>query len=937
MPHNDYYKYNDESDDNTTVIKKFKDFIEQHKCDKTGLTHTTYTGGKYSFVGEAYQEFLERYTNILKLKIKFDLHFIERPNDNGVTFLFIDVDYDHIGEDRLYNKDHIEQIIRVTNDFLKENFIVTDYQLTAFVTEKSEPVNRSGKEDMYKDGFHIYYPYLPMKESYRYFVIDYLISLMIDNKFLDGIEYKNSVEKIFDTSIIKSNGITMIGSRKKEGEPYKLTHIYDTQLNDIGIDCYDDEDLVYVLSNQQYDEDGSVEACESAMADIDRVNGQYNGGNKKKIIDVKKKGNMMRGESDGSQRNNGKFDKISGVVVNEQIVRKKTVENQRDIELASALCKILSKKRAGDYNSWIRVAFALRAVDESLFDAFDEFSKKDMSKYGGKVSCADIWKEAKKFEQFYTIGSLRHWARIDNSKEFYTIIRKLNDAIFGRAESGKHVDIAQVVYELYKDRFVCIDITKKKWYEFQDHRWVIVQSAYTLEELISDEVRRMMATYCSEKLRESANNADGFEQDNRKFQKMMKMVDNLADVKFRENVVKACANKFYDSKFQLKLDSNNYLVGFTNGVYDLKEFAFRDGLPSDYISKTVGYDWLEYTGDEPVFTKINNFFSQVHVDQDMREYVLTFIASILRGGSDQKVHIWTGGGGNGKSATIDLVKSMMGDYFGSLPITVLTRKRGSSSSATPEFADKYGKRFLVLNESEHNDVIYVGQMKEYSGGDTIMARPLYGDPFEYKPQFKMALTCNNLPNIPSTDDGTWRRLRVTPYESKFVDRKPNGPREFLKDEELQEEFPLWKQPFMWLIITKYYPIYEAGIKQNDLEEDEDNKIVKNDKLTEEDATRINRVLKFKIREPAKVKMYTKNYKKDSDVYMEFLEENFIKTNDPVDKENIMFMFETFRQWYTASYTEKPPAKKVFISYLKKAKYDIDKQNVVGVKYALGLD
>ena len=68
--------------------------------------------------------------------------------------------------------------------------------------------------------------------------------------------------------------------------------------------------------------------------------------------------------------------------------------------------------------------------------------------------------------------------------------------------------------------------------------------------------------------------------------------------------------------------------------------------------------------------------------------------------------------------------------------------RTSSSNATPELADKVGKRLLVMNEPEHDDVVNAGIMKELTGQDRIMARPLYGKPFYYIPQFIPILPCN---------------------------------------------------------------------------------------------------------------------------------------------------------------------------------------------------
>ena len=152
---------------------------------------------------------------------------------------------------------------------------------------------------------------------------------------------------------------------------------------------------------------------------------------------------------------------------------------------------------------------------------------------------------------------------------------------------------------------------------------------------------------------------------------------------------------------------------------------------------------------------------------------MAYCASFLEGSNkDQKFMIWTGNGMNGKGTLIDLLDNTFNGnsdgYFGTLPPTILTQKRGSSSAATPELADKFGKRVITLQEPEGDDKIHVGFMKNITGQDKIEARPLYGDPFQYTPQFKLLVACNHLPNIPSDDGGTWRRIRVIDFGIKFT-------------------------------------------------------------------------------------------------------------------------------------------------------------------------
>ena len=229
----------------SSLMNNFRSFIDSHRT-KTNITHTSLgtPKGSFSFVGKYYQQFMEQYVNILEYTTKnnldANLHFVERPNSNGVTLLFIDIDYDHQKSKRLYTEEHITHIVQTVNHIVSTNFDVTEYQLQAFVTEKPKPTKRPNK-DIYKDGLHIYYPYLPMTIKFRYFVMDCLTQLLIAGDLLSGIKYLNKPETIFDTSIVKNNGILMIGSKKEGSLPYKLTNIYNTNLNKLSTNEYDNE------------------------------------------------------------------------------------------------------------------------------------------------------------------------------------------------------------------------------------------------------------------------------------------------------------------------------------------------------------------------------------------------------------------------------------------------------------------------------------------------------------------------------------------------------------------------------------------------------------------------------------------------------------------------------------------------------------------------
>jgi len=327
----------------------------------------------------------------------------------------------------------------------------------------------------------------------------------------------------------------------------------------------------------------------------------------------------------------------------------------------------------------------------------------------------------------------------------------------------------------------------------------MINNVYALVDKICDEFVKVSSKYLAEESDSST-----------KTKRIRQTVTKLKTHQFRDSVL--IADKFLDNTFEQKLDDNPNLIGFNNGVYDHKNRYFRAGNPNDYISLSVGYDYEQYLQNDDIIREIKSFFSTVHPDINMQKYILTFIASCLEGiNKDNRFTIWKGkNGSNGISSTFGLILYTFGDYFGVLRSTVLT-KEYDLDSATPELAHAKGKRFVMIQELDYNAVIYTGLIKLLSGSDYIVARPLYGDRFIYRPQFKMVLACNKLPQLSSNDEGAFRRILVSPWESEFVNKPLSH--QYQKDPQLMNKIKTWKSAFMWLLLNEYYPEYcEHGLR-----------------------------------------------------------------------------------------------------------------------------
>lgn len=870
-------------------------FLLDHKVEGKNVTYThTCFGppwGKYNIPDDDYDEFISYYTNTL-VTTNRNLHITEKPKEVAPLCIDVDWKFSKEGQKRMYTADDIKNILKGIKHILKQLFVIKKKHLKAFVFEKEEPTEAK-KNSVYKDGIHIIYPFLPLNTVMRYLITTEISNYTVENNTFKNIPFTNPVDDIFDTAVVSRNGWMMYGSVKHKGNPYFLTHIYNHSIKEIDVNSFEHHELPNMLNVRQYDNDDSLEF--KNPEDTELVE-------KLKMIDSK------------FINKSKKKDKLIPEK-NYEFTTNIDVKLTEDGEKAVKLLYILDKKRAIQTQLWFELCWTLHNIDSNLYLHFVEFSKKGGPRFSLE-GCNEYWEKAKIWKQKNRdrkglgLASLERWAMEDNSDKYLEIKKDEIMPHLLNAETATHYDVATAIYNSYRFTYVCSGIKSDIWYEYQNHKWVQIEAGFTLYRKISkdfiNKILNLVSWFVNQTTVASGQDRDKFFT---KAEKMTKLVTRLKDTTFKTKVMSECRSLFHIQNFEQDyLDNNRDLIGFENGVYDLEKGYFRPGSPEDYISLTTGYDYKEYDINDPVMEDIMDYFRKVQVDDDMRKYLLTLMASFLDGHiRQQKFIMWTGSGSNSKSMAVNFLQRAMGDYSDVLPPTIFTMKRKSSSNATPELANKKGKRFIVLQEPEEDDKIQVGVMKEYTGGDKIHARALHQAPIVYHPQFKIILVCNKLPNISATDGGTWRRVRVTPWESEFLelDQKIVNPKkQFYKDYGLEDRMKEWKEAFIWLLLNKYYKEY----REND----------------------------YKINEPAKVTEFTDKYKKESDMFYEFFQTKTERTNNNNDNVNINSLYDSFKEFYEDSYgSQNCPRKKELIKNLEKQNLRIRGIYVYGLLYTGG--
>jgi phage/plasmid-associated DNA primase len=628
-------------------IVEYNNFLKAHVTDGD-YTHTSFgmPFKKYNIPDDDLDTFYTLYSNLINVT---DLFITERPKP--VSQLLIDIDWHLKDSDRQYTKDDIKYIVSKTNAILKTYYRLTKKNLKAYVTEKDRPTKIENKDE-YKDGFHIMYPNMPMSKAMRYILIDELRDTVEQEDGFGHIKFTNSLESVFDISIVNRNGWMLYGSRKHNGHLYKLTTIYNYDLTEDDLDRHDNLELTNLLSNRKFKDNQECEFDEDTNKvelerKIEAALLKYEDKSKKSKAKKPKQPqeDIIDNPDEPPEDNDNK------APPKESEATKKLKKQRSEINVAKKLAGILSDKRSENYHTWIRTGWALYNISDTLLETFKEFSQKAPNY--DENSCEKIWDKAEP-DGGLSIASLHLWAKQDNPEAYAKILRESINELFEEAETGTEYDVAKVVYELYKHNYRCASIKNNIWYEFQRHRWVEIESAHTLHTKISEELTKEFA-YLNASLYAESATEEGAKRDNllKRANNISKIILNLKKSGFKGRVIEECSRIFYDGEFEEHLDSNKNLIGFNNGVYDLLHGCFRDGTPDDNITFTVGYDYVEYTNDHPYVKGIIDFFLKTQREADMREYILTLLSSYLDGHTkQQKFIIWTGSGCHAKGTKI---------------------------------------------------------------------------------------------------------------------------------------------------------------------------------------------------------------------------------------------------------------------------------------------
>lgn len=832
---------------------RYMDFIKSHYVDPENPLPTTNTrikgehgdfkmsGGNFHISDEEYPAFLKLYAEKIVATNALE-NLTEKQLEEGPILIDVDLKYDASVKTRLHNNGHIEDLIDgLAEELSKMLQFDENTNFNIYIQEKPD-VNVLEDKSITKDGIHIIIGIKADRRTQsdlRKRIIPFIQDIWTDLP----IKNTGGWEDVVDDAIASgANGWQLYGSRKPNHDVYRLTHIYNIQY-----DTDDNSIQRHEVPLESFDVVQNIEKLSARCKTHPSYffTGEYVTERSNSPVAV-----ATNRQPAGARRMLGNVD-----TSNSGLLRISTPE-QLQQSLANFLDELIMPQEyelkeaydytmilpetyygVGSFTKWIRVGWALRNISDKLFIVWVAFSAKANNFLYSSIS--DLFNNWQTFDlknpKGLTKRSIMHWAKQDAPEAYkkvrattidHYIDQTVKSITLDSLGSDKNArgctdsDLANVLYQMYKDEFVCVSVKNNVWYKLKGHRWIENDSGTTLRKAISTIMRDLYWNRASDFMEQAASIDPPDEARTKRLQdyanSILSICQRIGNSGGKNNIMTEAKELFYDGEFIKKLDTNPYLLSFNNGVIEFYPEGggiFRKGYPEDYLSKCTNMDYvpIDEQRDAENIAEIKDFMGKIFPIEQIHTYMWEHLASVLIGkAATQTFNMYIGVGQNGKSVLMDFMSTCLGDYYAGVPLPLITDKRTKIGGLAPELLELKGARLAVINEPSKGDQINEGIMKQLTSGiEPLQARaPYMLQAVSFVPQFKLVVCSNEFMVVKSQDHGTWRRIRVVDFVSLFTDKPvsndPEKPYQFLIDRHITERFNKWKTVFMAMLVNIAY-------------------------------------------------------------------------------------------------------------------------------------
>jgi len=357
-----------------------------------------------------------------------------------------------------------------------------------------------------------------------------------------------------------------------------------------------------------------------------------------------------------------------------------------------------------------------------------------------------------------------------------------------RAERGD----GDLLIRLFRDRYV-FDHRVELWYRRGEHHW---HQDSTLKVMAA--TRPLAEAYENAYIEYSvmakdaakAGDKEALAEYRAKRNAIIKKVVKMNSRKHLENSL--AFSTYGDDALGIEgdqWDRIDYLLPVENGCVNLNTGRCPKGKPSNWIRKWAPTEWHGLNTPCPLWERT---LGEIFLDHpEIIPYMRRLFGYAIAGYNIEHVlPIMFGRGRNGKGTIVETISRILGPLSEPIKAEMLLRqdRTRSSSGADADLIALMGLRLVWASETNESRRLNEGKVKWLTGGDTIVARPLYKKQLTFEPTHTTFLLTNNKPKVKSDDFAMWQRLHLIPFEREFVKRPdPNRPNQSLADPDLPQK------------------------------------------------------------------------------------------------------------------------------------------------------
>jgi putative DNA primase/helicase len=230
-----------------------------------------------------------------------------------------------------------------------------------------------------------------------------------------------------------------------------------------------------------------------------------------------------------------------------------------------------------------------------------------------------------------------------------------------------------------------------------------------------------------------------------------------------------------------QFDADPWTLNCLNGTIDLRTGNLRPHRREDYCTRMAPVRY-----DPAARSELWERFLEEACggDRQLIEFLQRAVGYSLTGSTaEEKLFFVHGPAASGKSTFLEAIRSVLGDYARTADFESFIQ-RLDAGGIRNDIAELAGRRFVVGMEVDEGRRLAEALVKLLTGGDTVRARFLYQEAFEFVPQFKLWLAANHAPRVRHDDSALWRRILRVPFEHVIPpDRRDPSVKARLKDVE----------------------------------------------------------------------------------------------------------------------------------------------------------